>query len=92
MKYEDVLELGWVDRYPTAKSPKGGTNSFEFGDYIMSVTFGYEDGFDLVLVKNTDGEINNVWENSETTFYGMIKTKLDLDKVMQFVGVIEYKD
>lgn len=98
MTYEDVISLGWKNRYPTSKIRKSGSFVYEAEGYdyhIMSVAFGIEedDGvFEQVMIKCVPKETKcNVWENSETHFYGQLKTKEELDLVMQLVGVTKYR-
>lgn len=97
MTYEDVVSLGWVDRYPNSKRENSSTFVYEaegFDYHIMSVHFGMEedDGiFDLVIINCVPKDIeSNEWENSETHFYGQLKTKQELDIVMQLVGITKY--
>ena len=99
MTYEDVISLGWQDRWPSKKEKKG-MKSFVFPspgyDYhIMSICFDMDedDGvYDQVMIKCTpEGTKKNEWENSECNFYGYVKTKEELSLVMQFVGVIKYE-
>jgi hypothetical protein len=89
MEHAEVKELGWKQR----SSSTDGTyvhNQYTFDEYLMAVLFDYEEGFDFVFIKDTDNVTVNVWENSDTVFFGMIKTDSDLKDVMRFTGIIEY--
>lgn len=98
MEYNDVISLGWKDRHPDSKRENSATFVYEadgFDYHIMSVHFGIEeeDGvFDTVMIncvpKDTE---SNEWENSETHFYGDVKTKEELDLVMQLIGITKYR-
>lgn len=96
MNYEDVISLGWKNRHPNSKNETTKTFVFEaegFDYHIMSVSFGCgnDTSFDLIMIncvsKDTD---HNEWENSETHFYGEIKTKEELSLIMQFIGIVAY--
>ena len=94
MTYEQVIELGWADRYPKEKQ---GQRTFkiveEGGKWILGICFKLdEEGFhNMVIVGWIDKEVkSNMWENMETNFYGSIKTQEDLKNIMRYVGVIEY--
>lgn len=92
MTYDEVIELGWKDRWPKRKG-KSYTFVFESPGYdyhIMSVSFDM-DGFEIVMIncvpEKTD---HNEWENSECHFYGELKTKDELHLIMRLIGIIEY--
>jgi hypothetical protein len=97
MTYADIIALGWKDRWPEKKAKKDKHTTFVFEapgyDYhIMSVHLNHEDDFHLVMIKCVpEGTKVNEWENSECHFYGDLKTKEELEKVMMFLGIIEYK-
>jgi len=87
MTYDQIISLGWVNRNPDSTNKV--TFSFKFPSkqdsdyYIMSYTFSYDEGFDLVYIKLVDSKTHvNIWENSETYFYGVIKKAEELDLVM----------
>lgn len=96
MNYDEVISLGWKDRHPgSARNTNTKTFFFEapgFDYHIMSVTFGVieNDGFfDQIMINCVPEKTTvNEWENSETHFYGQIKTKHELELVMQFIGII----
>lgn len=98
MNYDEVISLGWKDRHPgSARNTNTKTFFFEapgFDYHIMSVTFGVieDDGFfDQIMINCVPEKTTvNEWENSETHFYGQIKTKHELELVMQFIGIIKY--
>jgi hypothetical protein len=55
--------------------------------YIMSVN-DMEDGLFLILIKLVSSETKcNIWENSETFFYGNLKTMGDLESIMKFLDI-----
>lgn len=95
MTYNEIISLGWKDRHPGSNKKEYATFIYEaegFDYHIMSVTFGVGRGFDSVLIKCVPKEtVSNEWENSETHFYGNLKTKEELDLVMQLVGITHYK-
>ncbi len=97
MEYADVISLGWEDRNPENKNEHTKTFIYEadgFDYHIMSVGFGCGDdtSFDLIMINCVPQEtVSNIWENSETHFYGEIKTKQELDITMQLVGVTQYR-
>ena len=97
MTYEEVIALGWQDRHPNSKSTSTRDFIFEAGEgfdyHIMSIGFGCgdDDTFDVVMINCVpEKTVCNVWENSETHFYGELKKKEELDLVMQFIGVTKY--
>lgn len=95
--YEDVLELGWKPRHE--KGTRENFPDFEFPEpgydyHIMAIHMvGFEeDKGQLVTINCVPEETAfNEWENSDCHFFGWIKTKEDLRRVMGFVGVIEYQ-
>jgi hypothetical protein len=95
MEYKKVIDLGWKDMHPGAE---GQGKSFIYetksGDYhIMGFGFGFgqDKSFDTVMINCVQEEcVVNIWENSDTRFYGQIKTDKELEMVMQLIGVTEY--
>lgn len=78
---ESILALGWDKRH----------SNYAQGTHLMVPIFDYGgSGLCLVLIEDTDGAVSNLWENSETVFYGLIKTAEDLKNIMRFTGIIEY--
>lgn len=97
MTYEDIISIGWEDR--GNKNLNDRMLDFiypsKYSDYhIMSVCLGIEeeDGiFDSVFIKCVNKDTYcNIWENSETHFYGQLKTKEELYLIMQFLGIVKY--
>ena len=91
MNIKEIEDLGWH------KDSEDGLNfTFTFAakgfDYhIMSVSLNFEGDFSLVMIKCLPEKTkSNIWENSETNFYGQLKHIDDLNNVMRFIGIIEY--
>lgn len=98
MTHKEVLSLGWKNRHRFLKNTRNVTYSFKEGEeydyWIMSVVFNkeYEDGrFDGVMINLVPKDTEcNEWENSETHFYGDLKTKEELHIVMRLLSIIKY--
>jgi hypothetical protein len=97
MTYDDIIALGWKDRFPGKDSHKERNLDFVFENpgydyHIMSVFLNYRGDMHQVMIncvpEKTD---HNEWGNSECHFYGNLKTKEELEKVMMYLGIIEYK-
>ena len=98
MTYNEVIGLGWKDRHPESKNNLMKDFVYEaegFDYHIISVCFNQQedDGvFELVMINCVPEKTNcNVWGDSETHFYGQIKTPQELDLIMQFLGIKKYK-
>lgn len=89
MNKEDVKKLGWA---VTNRIISKDHVNFRYGNFIMAILFDYDPGFHDVLIKDAEGVHVNIWKNSDFCFHGMIKTPHDLERVMMFCGIIEYKD
>jgi hypothetical protein len=100
MTYEDIISLGWKDRHPSDTDKKHSTFVYEslkgFDYHIMSAHLGMEedDGiYDMISIGSVPEKCHtNIWDNSDVCFNGWLKTKDELNLVMQFVGVIKYED
>jgi hypothetical protein len=90
MTKEDIQDLGWICTNPTKDKSENHLH-FKYGDFIMAVLMDWEPAFYDVMILDSRGVTCNVWENSDFCFHGMIKTKHDLERVMMFCGIIEYK-
>lgn len=87
MNNQDIINLGWKLRH---KISNQNHIHYKKDEYIMAVLFNYDDGFNLIMIKDIEGITCNVWENSSTLFYGLIKTPKELNDIMRYIGVIEY--
>jgi len=97
MTYEDIVSLGWKDIHQKQDRTNHATFVYEaagFDYHIMSAAFNVQedDGvFTTVMINCVpENQHSNIWENSETHFYGDLKTKQELYLVMQFLGIVKY--
>jgi len=96
MTNEEIIALGWKEMHPGSKGDNMKSFIYEaegFDFHIMSVGFGMGEDttFDVIMINCVPKDTTcNIWENSETHFYGDLKKKEELDLVMQFIGVTKY--
>lgn len=96
MTYEHLYELGWKYEYndkPIGKIHKQNESFYIKEDkcrWIMGLYFTGKDDYSVMINWVDETVTFNEWENSDTHFYGNIKTKEDLQTVMRFLGIIEY--
>lgn len=96
MTYEEIYELGWL--YEDVNRPCGAVKKQnetfyinEDGERWIMATYLDRYGNYNLTIKLVDEKVDhNEWENSDTYFYGRIKSKCDLDLIMQMVGIKDY--
>jgi hypothetical protein len=98
MIYEDLYERGWQDRDtkqiiygPIKKQVETFSLTDEVGNEWIMGFFLFDDDLYQAMINVVDEDCDyNEWENSETRFYGFLKTKEDLRTIMRFVDILGY--
>ena len=85
MTNKDVVNLKW-----NVRSGIDPHIQYWREEYIMTILFNYENDFHLIMIKDKEGIFCNIWEDSPTLFYGLLKTSDELKNIMRYIGVIDY--